>query len=393
MKALWQHYVYRRGDEVQEMWDRMFSQRQSRGEACRVLYIAGRGFDTRAVVVLQRFIQCLRESRCDVEKAELLLVGIEGYELSRELLDQTDRNAVALQDEFRSIGETKFVTSKDDVDGDIEEVSANSALHRCTKNVLDAVGDHTDIVLDVSSLPRILYLSILLALLQKLVPDKDEGKALLAKGVNFQVVVAEDPKLDSLIRSEDPRSDLVLIPGYSGALRIESVRHWPLVWFPILGENRIGQLQKIMESDVIPPLAEICPVLPHPSRDPRRADQLLVEYRTPLFDASQTPVSNVLYAHESHPFEVYRQLSGAMKRYLMSMRIMGGCHLVVTPLASKLITLGAGLACFEMKPSAHEDYSVAIPYAEPARYVATSRELAAADPELAVLVLTGESYG
>lgn len=66
----------------------------------------------------------------------------------------------------------------------------------------------------------------------------------------------------------------------------------------------------------------------------------------------------------------------------------------MTPLASKLITLGAGLACFEMKPAAAEgDYGVAIPYAEPTRYVVSAQRLLESKPEVSVFVLTGESYG
>ena len=72
---------------------------------------------------------------------------------------------------------------------------------------------------------------------------------------------------------------------------------------------------------------------------------------------------------------------------------MGGCHLVVTPLASKLITLGAGLACFEMKPPTTSEYGVAIPFAEPTRYVAGVQQLRDSIPEVTVLILTGESYG
>jgi hypothetical protein len=143
----------------------------------------------------------------------------------------------------------------------------------------------------------------------------------------------------------------------------------------------------------IPDSAEICPVLPHPSRDPRRADRLLVEYRRPLFDSSGTPTSNILYAHESHPFEVYRQLLKAMTRYRNSMGLVGGCRLVVTPFASKLITLGAGIACFEMRPPAMgENYGVAIPYAEPTRYVVATEALHASKAELSAILLTGEAY-
>jgi hypothetical protein len=100
-----------------------------------------------------------------------------------------------------------------------------------------------------------------------------------------------------------------------------------------------------------------------------------------------------LFAHESHPFEAYRQLLGAMRRYRNSMAIIGGCRLVVTALASKLITLGAGLACFEMRPEQmDQNYGVAIPYAEPTRYLASISDLRSATPEIVALLLTGEAY-
>jgi hypothetical protein len=160
----------------------------------------------------------------------------------------------------------------------------------------------------------------------------------------------------------------------------------------VLGENRVSQLQKVMTS-AIPTNAEICPILPQPSGDPRRADRLLVEYRQPLFDTRETPTANVLYAHEAHPFEAYRQLLGAMTRYRDSLKIMGGCRLVVTPLGSKLITLGVGLACFEMRPAEMTaDYGIAIPYSEPTRYVVDSAALKTSRPDICCLLLTGEAY-
>jgi hypothetical protein len=329
---------------------------------------------------------------CDRKKAELLLVDIAKYELPAELSEQTRENAEALTNCFAAIGTCKVVTQASSV-ADDDDISTTTALRMSTDAILANVTDQTDIVLDVSSLPRIAYLSIMLGLLHKLIPNKKAPGALGAGGTNLQILVAEDAVLDGMIRSEDPSNDLVMIPRYSGALNVESVAHWPLVWFPVLGENRIGQLKKIMDSNVIPRLAEICPVFPHPSRNPRRGDQLLVEYMEPLFDVLKAPVANILYVHESHPFEAYRQLRGAMKRYLESMRILGGCHLVVTPLASKLITLGIGLACFEMRPEdITENYGVAIPYAEPTRYGVSVEQLRDTKPEISVLVLTGEAY-
>jgi hypothetical protein len=368
------------------MWDSLFDNR-----SIRLLYIVGRGFDTRAQTVMAEFVRNLRMAEPLVEKADLLLLGFHGYQLSDELREQTALNAGALEALFKPLGQTATISIGSSAAGE-DDITASNALRIGTENALRYVADYTDVILDISSMPRIAYLALITALLSKLVPDKTSKAALWASGVNFQVLVAEDPALDGQIRSEDPSNDLVLIPGFSSALHAESVQEWPFVWFPILGENRVAQLEKVLAS-AIPDLAEICPVLPHPSKDPRRGERLLVEYRRPLFDSRQTPTSNILYAHESNPFEAYRQLLGAMERYRESLSILGGCRLVVTPLGSKLITVGAGLACFEMRPrDLGQNYALAIPYAGPTRYVAESEAFRAARPEVAALVLTGAAY-
>lgn len=384
---LWKHYVFRRGDEVHDLWDHLFENRP-----IDLLYIAGRGFDVRVKTVLAQFLQNVSSAGPAIKKAELLLVGYEGYELEEELKILTEDNAHEMSESFKNIGEVNEVRISTSSLGE-DDLSASNALRIGVQAVLSHVTTQTDIILDISSMPRVTYLALMTSILNKLLPNKNAPDALKANGVNFQVLVAEDAKLDSQIRSEEPNNDLVLIPGFSSALHAESVQDWPLVWFPILGEGRINQFEKVMES-VIPESAEICPVVPHPSSDPRRGDRLLVEYRRPLFTSRQTPTSNILYAHESHPFEAYRQLLLAMRHYRDSLSLLGGCRLVVTPLASKLISLGAGLACFEMRPPGMgENYGVAIPYAEPRRYIASVKDLNSSRPEITALVLTGEAYG
>jgi hypothetical protein len=381
---LWQHYVYRRGADAQDMWERMYSGRAAANKPVRLLYVAGRGFDTRAQLAMDRFVESLRSTGCFVQTAELLLIGFADYQLSEELSEETERNAAALSRRFAELGNTKTETAVFGASAtDEADLSATSALRLQAESVLSNIDDQSDVVLDVSSLPRVAYLALLTSILQTLIPNKTIHYPLNAQGITFQVIVAEDARLDSLIRSEDPSNDLVLIPGFSSALQLESVQDWPMVWFPILGENRVSQLEKVISLAPIPASAEICPVVPHPSRNPRRADQLLIEYREPLFASRSTPTTSVLFAHESHPFEAYRQLLGAMRRYRDSMGIIGGCRLVVTPLASKLITLGAGLACFEMRPEQmDQDYGVAIPYAVPTRYLASIPDLRSATPEI-----------
>ncbi|QNB06071.1 hypothetical protein G5S34_04290 [Herbaspirillum frisingense] len=386
---LWDHYVFRRGDGVHELWDDLLKDRP-----VKLLYIAGRGFDVRAQSVMREFVAGQQGAERKTVSAKLLLLGFQGYELDDDIEMLTQENAAALEAVFAPLGETATVTVGRVEDE--EEASASDALRQRVKAVLDEIDGKTDIALDVSSLPRATYLALLTNILQRLVPNKvsKEGgdHPLYAGGVNFQVLVAEDAKLDGQIRAEDPSNDLVNIPGFFATWQLESVQDWPLVWFPVLGEGRVNQLQKIAAS--IPTEAEVCPVVPHPSKDPRRADRLLVEYREPLFDSRRTPTSNILYAQESQPFEAYRQLLGAMKRYQNSMAILGGCRLVMTPLGSKLITLGMGLACFEMRPADwNAKFGVAIPHAEPRRYIASVEALRQSKPEVSLLLLTGEVYG
>lgn len=388
MRALWDPYVFRRGGGVGDLWDDLFRERRA-----RILYIAGRGFDLRAQSVLREFVDSQTSADRKIEKAQLLLIELSGYELDQEMQDITAANARELEAAFQPLGSTAVVSVPLDKLED-ENFSTSAKLRLQLEAVLRQVPGYTDIVLDVSSLPRVAYLALLTSLLSELVPlTSGAEQPLYAGGVNLQVLVAEDAHLDGNIRAEDPSDELVFIPGFSSGLQSESVSDWPLVWFPILGENRVNQLKKILSSSLIPDHAEICPVLPHPSRDPRRADRLTIEYRESLFDSGRTLTSNILYAHEGHPFEAYRQLLGAMRRYQESLAILGGCRLVVTPLGSKLITLGAALACFEMRPvDPVVRFRVGIPHAEAKRYVTSSKFLKESRPEISALLLTGEAY-
>src|ERR1700680_1028623 len=96
---LWQHYVFRRAQEVHPTWEMLVERRK-----VRLLYIAGCGFDVRAQIVMKEFVQGLRESRAVIEDARLLLVGFTGYRLDDELRDETKINKTALTEIFGELG-------------------------------------------------------------------------------------------------------------------------------------------------------------------------------------------------------------------------------------------------------------------------------------------------
>lgn len=392
---IWENYVFRRGAAVEDLWDELFEEYRAAGIERKVLYIGGKGFDVRSLSVLRSFVSRLVSSQCSLSNSSMVLIGFSGYELSDELRELTAKNVKELESEFSKIGDSDELIIQAS-NSDEDDHSANSELRRAAENILSRIDGHTDIVLDISSLPRIVSLTILLSLLAYLRPNIDTPDGLVADGISLHVLVGEDAALDGKITAEDPSNDLVLIPGYAAPMQTEASQDSLLVWFPILGENRQAQVSKI--EFAIPQDAEICPIVPHPSKNPRRGDNLLADYDDVLIRKRDIPLSNVIYAHESHPFEVYRQLLKAMKRYRETMQIIGGCRLVVTPLASKLMTIGAALACYEMKEISGAEAAgggispVAIPYAEPKRYVANVDDLDTSRPEIAAMILTGEAY-
>lgn len=388
---LWDRYVFRQDDDIHDLWDDLFN-----NSPVRLLYITGNGFDVRAQEVLGQLANNIKSPNRTIEKAELLLVSFKGYELDQDVIDLTKDNERILRELFSEIGTVAEVVF-DDVVANEDDASPSMVLSSGTSKVLDHISGYTDIILDCSSLPRVAYLSLATGILNRLVPNKDDIAAdphpLLANNVNFQIVVAEDANLDGKISAENPSNELVLIPGFSSVMQAESVRDWPMVWFIVLGENKSEQFKLLMSLAEVPDHAEVCPVLPHPSSNPRRADDLLVEYADHLFSVRLDSINNTMHVSENNPFEVYRQLYRAMQRYKSSMNILGGCRLLVSPLGSKLVTIGVGLACYEIRAKDLEaGYGVAIPLTESKRYSVSVEELKQSKSTISALLLTGEAY-
>ncbi|KVN85997.1 hypothetical protein WL51_30540 [Burkholderia ubonensis] len=79
------------------------------------------------------------------------------------------------------------------------------------------------------------------------------------------------------------------------------------LWVVQLTENA-GVALKAMFKQLDTP-DEVCPVLPFPSANPRRSDQLLFELREHWqVEWGETPLS-FIHAHESDPMDVFRSIS------------------------------------------------------------------------------------
>ena len=199
--------------------------------------------------------------------------------------------------------------------------------------------EFTDIVLDVSSLPR----SIFCPLLAKLLYLQALG---ISPQPNLFAFAAENLLLDAMIIDEgvDEAADYVHL--FRGGGERMSAAGKPTVWIPLLGESQTVQLERLHE--FVSP-NEICPLLPSPSLNPRRGDELIAEYRELLFERLRVEPRNILYASEQNPFEVYRQVRRTISYYQRALKPLGGCQPVVSSVSTKLLSIGALLAAYEFK--------------------------------------------
>jgi len=158
-------------------------------------------------------------------------------------------------------------------------------------------------------------------------------------------------------------------------------------FFPaILGEAQDIRLQRIF--DKIQP-DQICPVVPFPTREPRRGDRIVESHQRILFDEFNVEPRNILYASEYNPFEAYREVFMAIDRYRDALVELGDCRVFVSPLSSKLLSISALLACYDHKRQKTGKFDVGIPYVEVASYGASDGNLQA-ERMLTSMWLTGE---
>lgn len=202
----------------------------------------------------------------------------------------------------------------------------------------------TDIVVDISSLPRGLYFPLVGKLLY-LVDAKNIGRD-PDMMTNLHVIVAENAEMDTLITGAGVDENASFVPGFTGTLVAESSSETPKIWIPILGEKRTVQFERIY--DLVQP-TEICPVLPSPSTNPRRGDNLMLEYRDLLLEKLKVDPNNFTYVSEQNPFETYRHIRSIIARYDVSLEALGGCQVIISALSNKLPSIGALLAAYEMK--------------------------------------------
>jgi len=327
----WSNYFMSHESGFDSFWDGYLDQTER-----NLVFVLGRGFDPRMCHAIRLIFEkkgkglrdCIALDYQDDSKLQ-----------PRHHVDLLENNWANLNEVVKKVGGNILTRDiKMQSKGKLRYASISAAN---VFDSLDQLSGYTDIIIDVSAMPHGIYFP----LVHKLLVLIDNAQKNVKSNPNLHIIVSEDQKLDSCIVDEGLEEKASYLHSF-GAIDREKTKDMPMVWIPVLGEGQSAQLEKIRT--FLNP-NEVCPLLPFPSRNPRRADDLIAEYRRFLFDEISVEPRNIIYADERNPFQVYREIMKTIDHYDKVMDIIGGCKVAISPISSKLLSIGALLAAYESK--------------------------------------------
>lgn len=321
----WNHAPTFRGNELQSFWKEHLT------EGRDVLLIMGRGFDPR----MNTMAHILKEA-CGKGKRCIKLIHFERRP------DDRGSNDDKVKKNFKELNELASQWAEIEKEQIYLLDAANKFIgdyrtQQMTEKLVTYVQNYSDIVIDLSALPTYISYPLIAQFIRKLDIDTK---------LNIHISTGVEQKLDDRIQQAPAITRY--LAGFESNLTTAGKEPLPKIWVPILGPNRKPALDKL--KDVIKP-TEICPVLPFPSEEPRRPDMILKEYFELIFERWEVEPTDIFYASELGPLDVYRRLIRLHRHYQEALQPLcyglGKTRTVVSPLCSKLLSIGVLLAAIE----------------------------------------------
>lgn len=289
----------------------------------RTLFVMSAGFDPRTTSGLSRFIKATGSA------PHVLTIHPQP---SREAItDALTARRIKNEETIARLA-TRSHREWDYPDVHDEAIAARQLARELTAP--ECMKDMGTVIFDMSAFPTALAFPMLNALLQRAGSAEFPSELL--------VLVTENPQLDGEI-TDDGLGAAHRLSGFgqrSKQARSDAVR----VWAPVLGRGAGPAMKKI--ADYLDP-QEVCPVLPFPARDPRLADQLLLEHHALIIERFDVQPTSFIYAAETNPFDLYRTLVKFDIDYQAILAPIGGADVTLSSHGSKLLSIGALLAAYE----------------------------------------------
>lgn len=329
----------------------------------RCLLVAAAGFDPRS----QRIPALLAETLGD--RLSALFIREERGQPDPDLLARADANEAALKE---IVPEARI--ERIEVFGD-DGAAVGGPRIAALLNAIVIDDDVTDVVLDMSALS----IGIGFPAAKILLADCEDAKARA-----FHLLIVSNPELDDRIVSE-PADNAMAVKGFSGTGHLEGTLETAKIWLPQLAEGRKRALTTI--GTAVSECYKICPVLPFPARDPRRADALIGEFENELVNEWAVDPRDLVYVSEWNPLDSYRSISLLKSRYDKTVEGTFEPHMILSPVGSKVMAAGALMAAIE--------HDLTVQYIETVRYELDGDQTqdTEGDDQMVHVLLSGPAYG
>lgn len=329
MRAHWQSCITHFDEHVGQFIAEYFADANR-----RCLLVAGAGFDPRACLVAERLAAALGD------RLEALLIREDRLNPAAYLLGAANEN----ERKLRALIATCRVEHIPVFASDGAPIAGLRVAHLLHDMTWPGI---TDIVLDLSALSIGVSFPTARILLQHC-----ETSA----AVNFHLMVSSNPELDASIAAE-PSAQSTVVRGFSGPSVSSETLPVARIWLPHLAPGKRLVLDKIKAGI---DRYKVCPVLPFPARNPRRADALLAEYQEALADEWQVGAQDLIYVSERNPLDSYRTIKTLKSRFDRSVEDVYTPQMILSPVGSKVMAAGALMAAIE--------YDLVVQHVETQRY-------------------------
>ena len=333
----WDPCIVHRGDDV----DGFLAQYLGRSDR-RILLVAGAGFDPRACAFAAR----LGDTEALVNT---LLIKEERPDPPQALLDRAKENEAAIRVTLAELQVQSINVFGED--GAI--VGGHNVVKALRRQSLD---NTTDVVVDISALSVGMSFPIIRYFVERIIHSMGRP--------NLHVLVAHAPHFDAGIRAKASDTPSY-IHGFKGRSTLDDAVDAARLWLPQLSTGRRQALTKLY--DFVEP-HDTCPILPFPANNPRLGDELAQEYLTEFETTWEVDTRNIVYADEGDPLDLYRTILRLDDLRQSVFEATGGSMLILSPLGSKVMALGALLAALDRDlPVAHLEsisYELVAPVSE-----------------------------
>ncbi len=292
----------------------------------RVLLIAGAGFDPRTLVVAQLLTAVVGD------RLRLVLLREIRPSPAEHLLTRAEKHIQTLSALCPDMTLHKVRAFADD-----DAVILGESILKVIRQV--SFKDITDIVVDWSALS----IGSAFPLVRFLLGRTNRS----TEPTNLHIMVVASSPVDHAITRLDG-GDATLIRGYEGKLEMEAMSTAARIWVPQLRHGVGPQLENMYRylnaKDRLP--HDVMPILPFPAHHPRLPDKLLAEFYSQLHEWN-VHQSDVAYAAEDDPLDLYRQLvklDDLRKQVFTPNR---PSQVILSPIGSKLLAVGAMMAAIE----------------------------------------------